>query len=189
MSEEELTVGIQKGMELGKIFAESGIFPDVKTASQGYVKILAGRELNMTPMQSLNAFYFIAGKIGITSNAVASLVKTSKKYDYSVKTNTESECTLVFYKGEEVLGESTFTFKDAAKAGLVNKDVWKNYPRNMLFARALMNGVRWYCPDAISGGMYSVEELDDLTPAKINKVVTITEDGEVRNDEELKETV
>ena len=54
-----------------------------------------------------------------------------------------------------------FNFKDAAKAGLVNKDVWKNYTRNMLFARAISNACRFFCPEVISG-YYTTEELEDL---------------------------
>ena len=53
---------------------------------------------------------------------------------------------------------------------------------NMLFARALMNGIRWFCPDAVSSFTYSVEELQDLgAPAK-EAVVTISDEGEVKSD-------
>ena len=31
--------------------------------------------------------------------------------------------------------------KDAELAGLANRGPWKTYPRNMLFARAMSNGV------------------------------------------------
>ena len=41
------------------------------------------------------------------------------------------------------------------------KDNYKNYPRNMYFARALSNACRWYCPEVIQG-YYTVEELQDL---------------------------
>ncbi len=49
---------------------------------------------------------------------------------------------------------------DAKKAGLSGKDVWKKYPRNMLFYRALTSGVRLYCPD-VTGGVvvYTAEEI------------------------------
>ena len=45
----------------------------------------------------------------------------------------------------------------------------------MLFARALMNAVRWYCPDAVSATMYCVEELNDLAIEK--KVTEISFNG------------
>jgi hypothetical protein len=66
---------------------------------------------------------------------------------------------------------------------LVNKDVWKNYPKNMLFARAISNAARFYCPEAISG-YYTTEELEDLgevvAPAKVAVSVAIpAEEAEV----------
>jgi hypothetical protein len=66
----------------------------------------------------------------------------------------------------------------AAAAGIINKDNWKNYPMNMYFARALANGAKWFCPDAISG-FYIVEELQDLEPEKKEIVVDI-EKGEIK---------
>lgn len=182
---ENQDIAIQQSMDLGKVFAESGVFPDIKSAAQGCVKILAGRELGLTPIQSLSSFYFVNGKLGITSNTVAAKIKSDGKYDYHVEVHNEQECTIIFFRigkvGKEDLGRSTFTFKDGAKAGLVNKDNWKNYPRNMLFSRALMNGVRWYCPDAIHGFIYSVEELNDIEPEKNIKTVTLSSEGEVSN--------
>jgi len=190
MEEESKELTIEKGLELGKIFAESGLFPDIKSAAQGYVKILAGRELGMSPMQSINAFYFVGGRLGIAAQAVSAMVKSSGKYDYKIEKHDETECTIIFYciNGQrEEIGKSTFTIKDAAKAGIVNKEGWKNYPRNLLFARALMNGVRWYCPDAIHSSLYSVEELYDIDTKK-SKSITIDAEGNI-DDKEIEETI
>lgn len=170
-------------MEYGKMFAESGVFPDVKSAAQGAVKILAGREVGLSPMQSINSFYFVAGRLAMIAQVMAALIKKSGKYDYQILSQTNEGCTIAFYKinGEkEKLGESTFDKAKAARSGLINKDNWKNYPENMYFARALANGARWFCPDAISG-FYTVEELNDLEPEK--KVIEITTEGEVKNGE------
>ncbi len=167
---------------LGEVFAESGMFTDVKTAAQAVVKIIAGKELGLSPIESMNSLYMVNGKIAVSSKIIASLVKKSGKYDYTIEKLDDQECTLIFYQlnGEKVdLGKSTFTFKDAAKAGLVNKDNWKNYPRNMMFARALSNGARWYCPDA-TASFYSVEELEGVKVEKLPDVITI-------DNEEVKE--
>ena len=178
----EMPLMINEGMELGKIFAESGVFPDIKSASQGYIKILAGRELGLSPMQSLNSFYFVNGKLGITANTIAALIKNSKKYDYRIKIHTEQECVIEFISIDDaVIGESAFSIKDAARAGIVNGVNWKNYPKNMLFCRALMNGARWHCADVMSSFNVSIEELYDVTPEKTIKTVEIAENGEVTN--------
>ena len=162
-------------MEYGRIFAASEMFPDVKSAAQGAVKLMAGRELGMTPIQSLNSFYFVAGRIAIMAQAMGACIKKSGKYDYEIIEHTEEICRIAFYKTgieKEKIGESEFTKKMAAAAGIINKDNWRNYPKNMLFCRALANGARWFCPDAIAG-FYSVEELQDLTSEKKEEIVEI----------------
>lgn len=178
----ELVASMAQDMELGKVFAESGLFPDIKSASQGLVKILAGKELGLSPIQSLNSFYFVNGRIGIVSQTMGALIKNSKKYEYETKEHTNETCKIAFYKiidgKKELLGESVFGKVEAARAGVINKDNYKNYPMNMYFARALANGARWYCPDVISA-FYIVEELQDLTPEKKEEVITINASGEV----------
>ena len=173
---------LREPMSIGKVFAESGMFPDIKSQAQAVVKILAGRELGLSAFESMKNIYLVNGKLAIQSNALASLIKTSKKYDYKVETLTEQECKINFVRidkeKEEIIGTSEFTFKDAAKAGIVNKDSWKNYPKNMLFARALANGVRFYCPDAACG-WHVQEEYEDILPTERKETITIDVDGNV----------
>jgi len=56
-----------------------------------------------------------------------------------------------------------WTFEQAKKIGLTGKDNWKNYPKAMLRARCIAEGVRAVFPGAI-GGMMSVEEAQDSQP-------------------------
>lgn len=184
MSNEEINQleVFKEPMAMGEIFAKSGMFTDIKSATQAVVKIMAGKELGMTPFQAMAAIYIVNGKLALTSQAMSSLIKKTKKYDYKVIKLDETECSIDFYNGDDKIGNSIFTFKDAAKAGLINKDVWKAYPRNMLFCRALANGARFYCPDAISG-YYSKEEIDDLDEQSIpaKTLVSIDVEGNVKN--------
>jgi hypothetical protein len=172
---------LKEPMALGEIFAKSGMFKDVKTAAQGCVKILAGKELGLSPIESLNSFYFVNDRLAMYANVMSSLIKRTQKYDYEVEKLDDLECIINFYKviadKKELIGKSIFTIKDAAKAGLVNKDVWKNYARNMLFSRAMSNGVRWYCPQVVCGYI-TVEEAQDLNIEPAKTTVTI-ENGEV----------
>jgi hypothetical protein len=62
-----------------------------------------------------------------------------------------------FFEGAESLGVSTFTIDDAKKAQTKNLE---KFPRNMLFARAISNGARWYCPDIFGGSpVYTPDEM------------------------------
>jgi len=188
MSEDNYQIDLLKEpMAIGEVFAKSGMFPDVKTQAQAVVKIMAGKELMLSPFQAMSGIYMVNGKLALQAGVMSSLVKRSKKYDYTVDELTDQGCKISFYNIEKeehrILGTSEFTFKDAAKAGLVNKDNWKNYPKNMLFARALSNGARWYCPDVICG-WYTAEEMQDIEPAVVEPMKTIielTDEGEIVN--------
>lgn len=52
---------------------------------------------------------------------------------------------------------------DRAKQAQLNNPMWKKYPRNMLKARVISDGVRTAFP-ACLGGLYTPEELGDLPP-------------------------
>jgi hypothetical protein len=181
---------LSEPMALGEVFMQSGMFTDIKTQAQAVVKILAGRELGLAPLESMTNIYIVNGKVALQSKIIGSLIKKSKKYDYTVDKLDEKECTISFFqtdaKGDKVLlGKSTFSFTDAAKAGLVNKEVWKNYPRNMLFARALSNGARWYTADVFCG--YTPEEAEEETKP-VTKMITISAEGDVVSDDKTSET-
>jgi hypothetical protein len=64
----------------------------------------------------------------------------------------------VFRAADNSTFESTFTIQDAQQAGLASGN-YKTFPRNMLFARALTNGARWFCPEVFNGPIYTPDEL------------------------------
>ena len=59
----------------------------------------------------------------------------------------------------------TWTMEQAKRIGLARKDNWAKYPRAMLRARVISEGVRTAYP-GIAVGIYTVEEVHDLTPEK-----------------------
>lgn len=182
VSTEVMLDSLREPMALGDIFAQSGMFPDVKTKAQAAVKILAGKELGLSPFQSMKSLYLVNGRLAMMAEIMSYLIKKNGRYDYAIEKLDEKECVIAFFSvnGEKKeIGKSSFTDKDAARAGLINKDNWKNYPRNMLFSRALSNGVRWYCPDAVCG-YYTIEEVQDI-PVEVPKTtIEITPEGTVQ---------
>jgi hypothetical protein len=160
MKQELTTISTTEIMNIGKAFAESGMFPDIKSAAQAVVKIQAGAEMGIPPFAAMSGIHIIQGKPTIGAGLMAANVKASNKYDYKVIEQTEKVCSIDFYKGKEKLGNSTFTIEEAKKAGTKNLD---KFPKNMLFARAISNGVKWYTPDVFSGPVYTPEEFDVVT--------------------------
>jgi len=162
---------------IGQTMAKSGMFPDVTDGAKALVKILAGKEIGVTPFQAMTNIHIIQGMATMGANLMAAKVKGSGKYDYRVMDLTSETCSILFRQRDSLaeggwadLGKFTYSLEDAKRAGLVKTgSSWEKYPKNMLFARAISSGVRIYCPDVFNGNLvYVPEELG----AQVN------EDGE-----------
>ena len=170
-------------MQVARMLVKSGAFGDVREVAQALAKIQAGREFGFTPVQSLAGIHFIQGRLSMGANLIASAIKRSRHragrngYDYRVVELSDAGCKLEFFElmstvrtvkrangdveetptTERVsLGLSTFNASDAKRQATKNLD---KFPRNMLFARSLTNGARWYTPDVFGGAVYTPDEL------------------------------
>lgn len=148
-------------MDMAKLFAESGMFPDMKTMGMAFVKIQAGKEIGISPFAAMTGIHIIQGKATIGAGLMAGCVKGSPKYDYKVVVMDDKICTINFTtKQGALLGTSTFTIDDAKKAQTKNLD---KFPKNMLFARAMSNGVKWFTPDVFTMPVYTPEDFNVIT--------------------------
>lgn len=161
---------IDDTMMLGKLLAQSGYFADSRDAGQAVVKVLAGAELGFGPIASMTGINIIKGKVTLSANLIAAAIKRSGRYNYRVSEMTDTACKIVFYEGKEQIGVSTFTMDDAKAAGLAG-DNWRKFPRNMLFARAISNGAKWYCPDLSGGPLYTPDELGAVVDGETGEVI------------------
>lgn len=159
----EIVKSAADAMSIGEVFHKSGMFADIKSANQAVVKIMAGQEMGISPFQAMSGIHIIAGKPCIGAGLMASRVKASGKYNYKVLENSEKNCVIEFFEGKESIGKSSFSIEEARKAGTKNLD---KFPRNMLFARAISNGVKWFCPDIYEGPVYVPEEMMEVEPQK-----------------------
>jgi hypothetical protein len=152
--------------ELGRLLAASGYFADAKDAAQAVVKVLAGQELGFGPIASMTGIYIVKGRVTLSANLMAATIKRHPRYDYRVIELTDEQAAVRFLQDGEEAGTSQFTMQDAERAGLLDGENWRKYPRNMLLWRALSNGAKWFCPDAFAGApIYSPDELGaDMDP-------------------------
>jgi hypothetical protein len=149
---------------LAKALAASGTFKDVTQAEQAFARILLGADLGLTPTQALMNIDIVEGNARVRSTMLAAWVRKSDDYDYKVVAHDDQRCVIEFSYAGEVEGTSSFSMEDAKRANLVKehpKSPWRAHPRNMLFARAMSNGVRWYCPD-LTGGLPVYTEADSF---------------------------
>jgi len=77
--------------------------------------------------------------------------------------------------------EVTWTLKQAKEIGIASKDNWKNYPRAMLRARVISEGIRAVFPGCVVG-VYTPEEVADFAPAQ-----TVKHMGDVERVEDVHE--
>jgi len=173
---------VQELRQTAQLLALSGYFKtdgDKEQAiAQLATKILAGREMGFGPYASVNGIHIITGKPAVSANLMAAAVKASGRYDYRVRKMDDEIVSVEFFQvagGKlESLGVSTFTKADATKAGTQNL---QKFARNMLFARAMSNGVRWYCPDVfMSGSVYTPEEMGASVDMETGEIL----EGEVK---------
>jgi len=166
----ELIRTTQDALSIAETFYNSGMFVDIKSSSQAMVKIMAGQEFGIPPFAAMSGIHLIQGKPTIGAGLMAQRVKKSGKYTYNVLQLNDAICEIEFIKlPKTILGKSTFTIEDAKKAGTKNID---RFPKNMLFARAISNGVRWFTPDIYDSVVYVPEEMQEAEqPAQIAEVL------------------
>ncbi len=171
---------------IAELFTKSGYFKDSAQLHQASVKILAGLEMGLGAFEAMNGIHIIHGRPVISATTLAAKVKASAKYDYEVLVQSSELCKVLFYEKEDrqeikalktkaALGEmeaeeyfrraeiiglgiSSFSAADAKRAGTQNMG---KYPQNMLFHRAMSNGVKFFCPDVFNVGVYVEGELTD----------------------------
>jgi len=152
---------------MAAIFVQSGWFPDVKSKSQCIVKIMVGREIDLTPLQSMQQIYVFPTQTGMhiqmSGNLIASKIRTSGKYDYKIIQSDDKVCEIEFFQispVKESLGKYKYTFERATKAGLTGKNNWKTNPEDMNFNRCISGGYKKFTPDIFNIKVYT--EADEI---------------------------
>ena len=141
---------------------------DAKSPEQLIVKLQAGFELGMTPVESLNSLYIISGRVTIWG---AALIKRLRLAGWSVQYKNESQeqCTIVVSQGDDFI-EDTFYYKDAQDSGYTSgqnalKIGWKPGQNRKLTLRygAASQLIKTYLPEVL-GSIAGIKEIDEDAP-------------------------
>ena len=118
--------------------------------------------------ESFTDYDIILGRISLKSQAVLiRFQKAGGKIKYLKR--DDNECTIEFYHNDAGSLIITWDMARARQAGLnINKQNWKQYPRQMLSARCIAEGVRALYPACLKG-MYLSEEMQDFENKNINE--------------------
>jgi hypothetical protein len=158
-------VPFEQQVTLARAFVQSGLF-GVKNESQALALMALCEAEGMHPARAVQEFHIVQGRPAMKADAMlARFQKAGGKVDWHDYTDAKVSGTFSHAQGGSVRIE--WTFEQAKKIGLAGKDNWKNYPRAMLRARCISEGVRTVFP-GIAQGMYTVEETQDMgaQPAK-----------------------
>jgi hypothetical protein len=150
---------------LANAIAGSGYYEDAKSPQRVAVKMLYALSMGFDPIVGLSGVDIIDGNPTPNAHFWTAAIERDPFYDYRVLEHSSERCTVEFLRrGEdgswETRGRVTWTLEDAKTAGLIGKDNWRHYPRSMLFARAMTEGGRAYCPGLFGGvRAYTPEEI------------------------------
>jgi hypothetical protein len=140
-------------------FAKSGLF-GIKTPEQGVALMLIAQAEGMHPAIAARDYHIIQGRPALKSDAMlARFQAAGGKVVWNAYTDAAVSGTFTHPQGGSATVE--WTIQQAKAAGLTNKDVWKQYPRAMLRARVISEGIRTVYP-GVSVGVYTPEEIEDF---------------------------
>ncbi len=164
-------IEFQTMKELAKIALLSGFLPtSIKSSEQAIIIMLKGRELSIPPMQAFSSIAVVNGKPTMSAELMLSMIYRNIPGSVVnfIKTD-EVECVIEAKRpgGKETI--FSFSMVDAKRANLDGKGPWKTYPTAMLRARCISAMARAVFPDALSGVVYTAEELG----------ANVTDDGEI----------
>lgn len=151
-------------------FAQSRLFNGVVAQSQAVVKIMAGRELGLSPFAAMQNIHFIekhggGGALQIGYVALLTLMERGGVH-YRIVEHTNAYCKVVFqFRGQTY--ESDFSIERAHQALLIpvgdkaKYSPWVKTPENMLLARCVSNAAKWYFPWVYNGvSIYTEGDFD-----------------------------
>lgn len=145
--------------KMAAAIAKSGLF-GVKTSEQALGLMLIAQAEGRHPALAARDYHIIDGRPSLKADTMLARFQDAGG---AVKweTYTETECKAVFTHPQGGSVPVEWTIKDAEKKNLTKNPAWKNYPRAMLRARCISEGVRTVLPGVLAG-MYTPEEVRDF---------------------------
>lgn len=170
---------IQDMLESAKILLASGFLPDaIKKPEQVVVIMQVAKSMDIPAIHALNSINVIRGKPCMSAELMRALI--FRRYPdalFEIIERSDKVCKIRAARLGGKPQEFEFTMAQAKKIKisdtkvLTDKDSWKNYPEDMLFARTTSRVARALFPEVNLGATYTPEELG----AEVSKDGTITQ--------------
>jgi len=172
--------------KMAQVAADSKMFGFKNQAEAMAIMLLCQAE-DMHPAIAMRDYHVIQGRPALKSDAMLARFQTSGgKVNWT--SYTDDVVTGVFSHPQGGDVSISWTMEMAHRLGFTKKENWRNYPRAMLRARCISEGIRTVFPACVAG-VYTPEEVADFTPPKGAKVVDVVPDPEPNPEPEVELSV
>jgi hypothetical protein len=152
---------------MAEVAASSKMFGFKSTQEALAIMLLCQGE-NMHPAVAMRDYHVIQGRPALKADAMLARFQQAGG-SVQWKEYTDEKVTGLFTHPQGGSLELSWTLAQAKSIGIANKDNWKNYPRAMLRARVISEGIRSVFPGCVVG-VYTPEEVQDFNPPPEQKV-------------------
>lgn len=162
--------------QMAQTIAKSGLF-GVRSPDQALALMLISQAEGISPALAARDYHVIQGRPTLKSDAmVARFQAAGGKIEWREYTEQSVSALFTHTAGGSI--EVKWTIEMAKRAGLTGKDVWRQYPRAMLRARVVSEGIRTVYP-GVCVGVYTPEEVEqfEARPDHVESVVSNTVSG------------
>lgn len=149
--------------KMATVIAQSGLF-GVKNPTQALALMLLSQAEGLHPATAARDYHVIQGRPTLKADTMLARFQAAggvvEWHDYTDKL---VKATFSHPRGGKVT--VAWTLETAKEAELAGKDMWKKFPRAMLRARVISEGIRTVFPGVLAG-MYTPEEVRDMQDVK-----------------------
>ena len=169
MSNTQLTTQVNTQVALGDMqvmasaIVKSGLF-GMKTPDQALALMIVASAEGRHPGSVASDYHIIQGRASLKADSMlARFQQSGGRVEWHDHTNEKVAATFSHPAGGSL--RIDWDMARAKAAGLGSKDNWRSYPRQMLRARVISEGVRATFP-AVLNGMYTPEEVQEFGESK-----------------------
>ena len=156
-------VPLQDITQMAEVAAGSKMF-GFKNPQEAMAIMLLCQAENLHPAVAMRDYHVIQGRPALKADAMLARFQQAGG-SVQWKDYTDEKVTGVFSHPSGGSLEVSWSLAQAKSIGIANKDNWKNYPRAMLRARCVSEGIRSVYPGCVVG-VYTPEEIQDFKPSK-----------------------
>lgn len=144
---------------MAQAVAKSGLF-GVKQPEQAFALMCVAQAEGMHPAIAARDYHVINGRPTLKADAMLARFQSAGG-SVKWKELTESKAIATFSHPQGGSIEISWTIEMAKRAGLLKNPTWISYPRPMLRARCISEGIRTVFPGVVAG-YYTPEEVEDM---------------------------